>query len=194
MVFVCFPQVQKSLNTDEFLTIFWQTGAKSSKIYRRVVCSCLQWIAVDWSESGGEPGVRACRSLHRHSENAHLRLKTRVECILSHWPVPTFVDRREGFELCRQAQWFWKMVCFSCACRRKRVATKIVKKWWVYDDFDQKNGTASHGTHTFFNRGPVSDIRRLRSRLKHFSDLAKGRREPGHKLTSRQTDSKTHAN
>ena len=24
----------------------------------------------------------------------------------------------------------------------------------------------------FFNRGPVSDIRRLRSRLKHFSDLS----------------------
>ena len=77
MVFVCFPQVQKSLNHDEFLTIFDKSEQNPPKFIEEL-------FGVDWSESGGEPGVRACRSLHRHSENAHLRLKTRVECILSH--------------------------------------------------------------------------------------------------------------
>ena len=79
-----------------------------------------------------------------------IRPKTQAKRILLLWPVPTFVDRREGFELCRQARWFWKMVRFSCACRRKHVVTKIVKNWWVYGVFSKKNGTASRGIVTFF--------------------------------------------
>ena len=39
-----------------------------------------------------------------------------------------------------------------------------------------RNRRTPHTERTlFFNRGPVSDIRRLRSRLKHFSDLSRTR-------------------
>ena len=49
MVFVCFPQVQKSSNTDEFLTIFDKSEQNPP--------DCLEELfGVDWSESGGERG------------------------------------------------------------------------------------------------------------------------------------------
>ena len=49
MVFVCFPQVQKSLNTDEFLTIFDKSEQNPPKFSEEL-------FGVDWSESGGERG------------------------------------------------------------------------------------------------------------------------------------------
>ena len=52
MVFVCFPQVQKSLITDEFLTIFDKSEQKPPKNQK----SGLESFGVDWSESGGERG------------------------------------------------------------------------------------------------------------------------------------------
>mgnify|MGYP007015696177 CR=1 FL=1 len=51
MVFVCFPQVQKSLNTDEFLTIFDKREQKPPK--NRV--SCLEWIGVNRGASVDAP-------------------------------------------------------------------------------------------------------------------------------------------
>ena len=49
MVFVCFPQVQKSLNPDEFLTIFDKSEQNPPKFSE-------ESFGVDWSESGGERG------------------------------------------------------------------------------------------------------------------------------------------
>ena len=49
MVFVCFPQVQKSLNHDEFLTIFDKSEQNPPKFSEEL-------FGVDWSESGGERG------------------------------------------------------------------------------------------------------------------------------------------
>ena len=49
MVFVCFPQVQKSLNHDEFLTIFDKSEQNPPFFLEEL-------FGVDWSESGGERG------------------------------------------------------------------------------------------------------------------------------------------
>ena len=49
MVFVCFPQVQKSLNTDGFLTIFDKSEQNPPKFIEEL-------FGVDWSESGGRAG------------------------------------------------------------------------------------------------------------------------------------------
>ena len=99
--------------------------------------------------------------------------------------VLNFVDRRGDFE-----KW-----CVSLAPVVENASSpKSLKTDEFMAVFLRKMGQPHAESSLFFCRGLVSDIRRLRSRLKHFSDLAKGRREPGHKLTSRQTNSKTHAN
>ena len=48
MVFVCFPQVQKSLNTDEFLTIFDKRGQNPPKFSE-------EWIGVNRGASVDAP-------------------------------------------------------------------------------------------------------------------------------------------
>ena len=76
-------------------------------------------------------------SLHWHSKNAQFRIKTRVECILSHWSVPTFVDRRSVFELCRQARWFCKIGQNHCLCAQKSLTIKtvnIIRIWRFWPD------------------------------------------------------------
>ena len=97
--------------------------------------------------------------------NAYFRID-RCQLLSTGAAVLNFVDRRGGFV---------KSVKTIVPVDRNGSPSKSSKTDENMTILARNRRTPNTERTLFLNRGPVSDIRRLRSRLKHFSDLSRTR-------------------